>query len=128
MSIKELRKSEMMAHLLDSLDAGEDIGHNGRLVFAMVARHFLEEDELVGYLQKDKDFEESEARSLYHQVQEHDYSPPRRDRIIEFQEQQDFQICPNSEDPDACNVYRDLQFPEHVYEKIANYHEQKAKH
>ena len=32
----ELRKSEMMAHLLDALDRGKDIGHYGRLVFAMV--------------------------------------------------------------------------------------------
>ena len=37
---KELRKDSMMAHLLDSLDAGKDIGHYGRLVFAMEARHF----------------------------------------------------------------------------------------
>ena len=29
-----------MAHLLDSLNDGKDIGHYGRLVFAMVARHF----------------------------------------------------------------------------------------
>ena len=38
--IEELRKDSMMAHLLDSLEAGKDIGHYGRLVFAMVARHF----------------------------------------------------------------------------------------
>ena len=33
--VEELRKDEMMAHLLDSLDQGKDIGHYGRLVFAM---------------------------------------------------------------------------------------------
>jgi hypothetical protein len=37
----------MMAHLLDALEAGTDIGHYGRLTFAMVARHFMSEDMLV---------------------------------------------------------------------------------
>src|SRR4026209_2943243 len=34
-----LRDSPMMAHLLDALEKGTDVGHYGRLVFAMVARH-----------------------------------------------------------------------------------------
>ena len=42
-----LRDSPMMAHLLDALEAGTDVGHYGRLTFAMIARHFLDEDELV---------------------------------------------------------------------------------
>ena len=46
MSVAELRKNGMMAHLLDPLSQGQDIGHYGRLVFAMVARHFLPEDQL----------------------------------------------------------------------------------
>lgn len=41
MSAAELRKSEVVAHLLDALSKGEGIGHYGRLVFVMVARHFL---------------------------------------------------------------------------------------
>lgn len=126
MAIEELQKNEMMAHLLNSLDAGEDIGHYGRLVFAMVARHFLSESELIDYLQKDKDFSEQEARSLYLQVQGKDYNPPRRERILEWQSQQEFPICPNPDDPDACNVYKDLQFSPEVYEHISEYHEQKA--
>ena len=32
MAVKDLRNNEMAAHLLDSLDAGKDIGHYGRLV------------------------------------------------------------------------------------------------
>jgi DNA primase large subunit len=116
----------MMAHLLESLDAGKDIGHYGRLVFAMVARHFLSESELIEHLQKDKDFSEQEARSLYLQVQGKDYNPPRRERILQWQSQQDFTICPDSDNPDACNVYKDLQFPEEVYEHISEYHEHKA--
>lgn len=126
MAVAELRKNDMMAHLLDALDQGEDIGHYGRLVFAMVARHFLSEDELIGYLTKDSDFNETEARTLYKQVQGKDYNPPRRERVLEWQQQQDFPICPNSDDPDSCNVYKDLQFPEHVYEHISEYYEHKG--
>ncbi|HEY9624120.1 MAG TPA: hypothetical protein V6C78_27420 [Crinalium sp.] len=126
MAIEELRNNDMMAHLLDALDQGQDIGHYGRLVFAMVARHFMTEEELVDYLQKDSDFSETEARALYHQVQGKDYNPPKRDRILDWQQQQEFPICPNPDDPDSCNVYRDLKFPEHVYEHISSYYEQKA--
>lgn len=126
MSVEDLRTNDMMAHLLDSLEAGKDIGHYGRLVFVMVARHFLEEEELVGYLQKDRDFNEEQARSLVAQVQGKDYNPPRREKILEFQAQQDFPICPNPDDPDSCNVYKDLKFPDEVYENISDYHVQKA--
>jgi hypothetical protein len=126
MAVDELRKSEMMAHLLDALDQGKDIGHYGRLVFAMVGRHFLGEDDLIAYLAKDRDFSDEEARSLVHQVASRDYNPPRRERILEWQRQQDFPIIPNPDDPDAGNVYRDLTFPEGLYEDIEEYHEQKA--
>ncbi|NDJ19359.1 hypothetical protein [Myxacorys almedinensis] len=126
MAVEDLRKSDMMAHLLDALEAGEDIGHYGRLVFAMIARHFISEKELIEYLQKDSDFSEGEAKAMYQQVQGKDYNPPKRDRILEWQSKQDFVICPHSDDPDACNVYRDLTFPEHVYEHISEYYEQKT--
>jgi hypothetical protein len=43
LSVVELRKNEMMAHLMDALSQGQDIGHYGRLAFVMVARHFLSE-------------------------------------------------------------------------------------
>lgn len=128
MAVEELRKNDMMAHLLDALDAGKDIGHYGRLVLAMVARHFLSEDELIDYLQKDSDFTEAEAQTLYKQVQGKDYNPPRRERVLEWQQQQEFPICPNPDDPDSCNVYKDLQFPEHVYEHISDYYQHKNNH
>jgi len=124
-ALEELRKSDMMAHLLDALDASKDIGHYGRLVFAMVARHFLSEDEVVAYLTRDKDFSEEQARLMVTQVQGRDYNPPRREKILEYQKQQEFPILPNPDDPDSGNVYRDLQFPEHVYEHIQEYYEQK---
>jgi hypothetical protein len=121
-----LRKNGMMAHLLDSLDAGQDIGHYGRLVFAMVARHFMDDAELRDTLLQDPAFDEPQALSLIEQVKARDYSPPRREKVLQFQAQQEFPICPNAEDPDACNVYKDLQFPESVYEHISEYREQKA--
>lgn len=126
MATDDLRKNAMMAHLLDALEKRQDIGHYGRLVFAMVARHFLDEDELVQWLLKNPGFAEEKARALYDQVQGKDYNPPRRERILEWQKQQDFPICPNPQDPDACNVYKDLQFPGHVYENITDYHQQKV--
>ncbi len=126
MSVQDLRNNEMMAYLLDSLDEGKDIGHYGRLVFAMVARHFMDERELTRYLQKDPGISEPEIKALIQQVQGRDYNPPRRERILEWQKQQDFPICPNPDDPDACNVYKDLKFPDDVYENIEQYREQKA--
>ena len=121
-----LRDSPMMAHLLDALQEGTDIGHYGRLTFAMVARHFMDEDEIVKLLSKQPDQDEEQARSLLAQVQGRDYNPPKRERILEWQAQQDFPICPTPDDPNSCNVYSDLRFPEGVYENIGEFWEEKA--
>jgi DNA primase large subunit len=126
MAVDDLRRSPMMSHLLDALDRGEDIGHYGRLTFTMVAHHFLDADELVEWLAKDGDTDERKARALVQQVEERGYNPPRRERILEWQAQQDFPICPTPDDPDTCNVYRDLDMPEEVLENIQEYREQKA--
>jgi hypothetical protein len=125
MPVEDLRQSPMMAHMLDALEDGEDIGHYGRLVFAMIGRHFVSNDELVELLTKDHDADEQEIRAMVQQVQDKGYSPPRREKILEFQDQQDFEICPNPDDPDACNVYNELQFPDEVYESIQNYQEKR---
>ena len=121
----ELRKDSMMAHLLDSLDAGKDIGHYGRLVFAMVARHFLPHEEVLAYLTKDRDFSEEQANLMLKQVEGRDYNPPKRDRILEWQREQDFPILPNPEDPDCGNLYRNLKFPDAIYNHIGHYQEKK---
>ena len=126
MAISELRKNGMMAHLLDSLEEGKDIGQYGRLVVAMVARHFISENELVKVLSKDKSFSEEQAKTLVAQVQSRDYNPPKREKILQYLEQQKFPICPEPENPDACNVYKDLEFPEAVYAHINAYYQQKA--
>jgi len=122
----ELRKDSMMAHLLDSLQQGKDIGHYGRLVFAMVARHFMPHQEVLAWLKRDPDLEEAEAANLLRQVEGRDYNPPKRERLLEWQAEQDFPILPNPEDPDCGNLYRNLKFPDAIYDHISHYQEQKA--
>lgn len=123
---QDLRESPMMARLLDALEAGTDIGHYGRLVFAMVARHFMDEQALVDLLAGQPDMDEQKAQAMLLQVREKDYNPPRRDRILEWQKKQDFQICPDEEDPNGCNVYRELRFPDDIYENIDEFWTEKA--
>jgi hypothetical protein len=123
---EELRASPMMAHLLDALEEGTDIGHYGRLVFVMVARFFLDEDELVRLLTQQPDQSEEDARALVAQVRQHDYNPPARERILEWQARQGFPICPNADDPQACNVYRELRFPEGICDNIQEVWEERT--
>jgi hypothetical protein len=122
----ELRKDSMMAHLLDSLAAGQDIGHYGRLVFAMVARHFLSQEEMVSWLMRDPDFPEADATNMLRQVEQHDYNPPNRERLLEWQQEQEFPILPDPNDPDCGNLYRNLKFPDSIYDHISEYQAQKA--
>ncbi len=125
MSLSDLKKNAMMSHLIDSLQGGKDIGHYGRLTFAMVARHFLEDKELVKLLAQDKDENEAEAAALVEQVKAADYNPPGRAKIQQWQSEQEFPILP-TDDPDGGNVYRDLEIPQKVYDEIEHYHEEKA--
>jgi len=125
MPVDDLRRSPTMAHLLESLDAGKDIGHYGRLTFVMVARRFMSDDDVTKWLMKDKDVDETKARTLVEQVAERDYNPPRRERLMEWQQKQDFPIIPNPDDPDEGNLYRELDFPDKVYEHIEEYREEK---
>ena len=118
----DLRDSPMMAHLLDALEERTDIGHYGRLVFAMVARHFLAEDEMVRLLGSQPDHNADEARALLRQVEAKDYNPPKRERILEWQSQQNFPICPTPDDPASCNVYSELRFPDTIYDNITDFY------
>ena len=121
-----LSDSPMMAHLLQALKDGTDIGEYGRLTFAMVARHFMDDEEIVDLLSDQPELDEEEARALLLQVKAHDYNPPRRERILQWQAQQEFQICPWPDDPNACNVYTELAFPEDIYDNIEDFWEEKA--
>ena len=44
---------------------------------------------------------------------------------MQWQKEQRFPICPSG-DPDACNVYRNLNLPEEIFRDISRYHEEKA--
>ena len=125
-ALAALRNEPMMDHLLKALDSGQDIGHYGRLVFAMVGHHFLPEDVMLQWLAKDPGTNPEEAAALLRQVEGRDYSPPRRERILAWQSQQEFPILPNADDPDCGNVYRNLKFPQKVYEHIQEYQEEKV--
>ncbi len=74
---------------------------------------------------KDPEFSREDAKRLLAQVSAKDYNPPHRNRMLAWMEQQDFPICPAPEDPQQCNVYRGLKFPNSVYEKISEFYEQK---
>jgi hypothetical protein len=124
MALEDLRQSTMMSHLLGALDRGEDIGHYGRLVFVMVGRYFLSDEEIVEQLTKDRDCDEQKAWGLVKQVSARGYNPPKRERILEWMNQQDFPICPDTEDQGTCNVYKNLNFPPEVYEKISSFYQE----
>ena len=83
MAVDDLRQNDMMAHLLDALEQGQDIGHYGRLIFVMVGRHFMPSEEVVQWLCKDPDCGEEKARGLVEQVEARGYNPPKRERILE---------------------------------------------
>jgi hypothetical protein len=80
----------------------------------------------VAAAQRSGDTDENGARALVQQVEERGYNPPRRERILEWQDQQKFPICPNPNDPDACNVYRELDVPDEIFESIQDYREDRA--
>ena len=124
MALEDLRQSPTMARLLDALDQGEDIGHRGRFTFASVAARFLPKEEVVALLEKGGGEGEHEAKSLVQQVTGRGYNPPSRQRLIEYNAEQEFQICPTPDDPDTCNLYRELTMPDEVIEDIEEYREQ----
>ena len=122
MPVQELLNEPMMERLIGTLESGNSIGHYGRLVFAMVARHFMEGDEVLRYLEMDPECDSEQSRSLLRQVEERNYNPPKRERVLEWMRKQEFPICPNPGDPGQCNVYRNLDFPQEVYERIEKFH------
>jgi hypothetical protein len=116
-----LEDSPMMAHLLEAMKSGQDVGEYGALTFVIVARHFMEDNELVELLAQQPRYNQQAAQALLLQVKERDYNPPKRERILEWQSQQEFQICPDPHDPSACNLYRELRFPQEIYDRIGDF-------
>lgn len=124
MPVEDLKQSPMMAHLMSSMEHGQDIGHYGRLTFIMVGRHFLSDEELTEFLTKDPDCDNEKAHGLIQQVKARGYNPPKPERILQWMDQQEFPICNNEDgNAEACNVYKSLNFPPEVYEKISSYYE-----
>ncbi len=111
-----------MERLIATLEEGHSVGNYGRLVFAMVARHFLEPEEVLAFLEKDPECDAQQARSLLHQIEARNYNPPKRERILEWMRRQEFPICPNPKDPGQCSVYRNLDFPREGYERVEAFH------
>ena len=127
MSVSELRKNRMIEHLVENLEAGKDVEHYGRLVFAMVARHFLGEDEIVSYLAKSPGSSPEAVRAFVRNVADQAHNPPSPTTIHEWQRLQAFPICPDPDDPSACNVYADLALPASVYESVERFHEERRR-
>ncbi len=124
--VEQLRASPVMARLLEALEAGTDIGHFGRLTFVIVARHFLTEADMLALLRRQPGHDEREMAGLIRQVSEHDYSPPSRARLLAWQAQQDYPLLPDADDPATGNLYRELRFPDEVYEHIEEFYEERA--
>lgn len=124
MALSDLQQSPMMNHIVQALQQHEDIGHYGRLVFAMVGQYFLSEEEIIDLLAKDPDCDNEKARSILKQVETHGYTPPKPDRILAWMNEQDFAICDTAgQDKNTCNVYKTLKFPPEVYDRIAGYYQ-----
>ena len=94
MPIQDLQQDEMMVHLMEALENKQDIGHYGRLVFAMTARHFFSDEEVFDWLKKDPDCDDAKARSILVQVEQRGYNPPRRDRVLDWINSKAFPFVP----------------------------------
>jgi hypothetical protein len=66
------------------------------------------------------------AAALLRQLEGRDYNPPRRERILAWQLQQEFPLSSQCGDPDCGNVDRSLKFPQMVDEHIQGYREEKV--
>ena len=122
---EQMRNSPFMAKLMDDLDNGVDVGHYGRLTYAMVARYFVEPKDIADLLAGQPDQDEAKASAMVQQVVHRGYSPPRRERLMEWQAKQHYQMV-DPEDPDSGNLYRDLEFPNALYDHISEYHEEQV--
>lgn len=118
--------SPTMEHLARALEEGTDIGDFGRLTFVMAGRHFISQQELVHLLSMQPGIGEKQARVLVSQVAEHDYSPPTRDQLREWQSYQSFPICPENVGLEACNLYAELKFPSYIFERVEPLLEEKS--
>lgn len=114
----KLTDSPMMAQLIESMKAGVDIGDYGRLAFVMTARYFVSEAKMVSLLAGQPGMDNEIAGTFVNHILEEDYSPPTPEQILEWQVIQEYSILPDPDDPDSYNVYRQLRFPQAVYDSV----------
>jgi hypothetical protein len=120
---QRLRASPTVAHWLSALEAGQDVGHYGRLAFAIVAQHFLADDQTASLLAGQPKYDQARAAKLLERVRAHGYAPPSRLRLSQWQARQQFPLLPDPADPASGNLYRELEFPDSVYGQIEEFWE-----
>ena len=57
-------------------------------------------------------------KGLVQQVEEKGYSPPRREKILEYHSQQDFPICPDPDDTTPATHTRNCSSPTGVSTRV----------
>jgi hypothetical protein len=126
---EDLRESPMMASLWDDLKIGVDVGHFGRLLFCIVARHFMQEDEIIKLLSNGDNMVPEDAQAMLLNVNERNYNPPRPAVIRKWQERQGYKIIPVEHQHDLAygNLYSELRFPREIYEQVGEFYKQAAK-
>jgi hypothetical protein len=112
---QNLEDSPLMEHLLAAMQSGKDIGDFGRLTFTMIARYFMREQTLLDLLARQPSMDEWQAQAFLAEITRHDYRPPTQEMILEWDNLQDFPICPEDGEHTHCDVYQDLEFPAEVY-------------
>lgn len=124
---EDLRKSPMMAKLWDDLQNKVDIGHFGRLVFTIIARHYLSEDELIRLLANNLEVEDAQVLLL--EVNERNYNPPRPSVIRKWQLRQAYRIIPPDQEHNLAwgNVYAELKLPQEIYDQVGGFYKEQAK-
>lgn len=121
--LERLRASPTVAHWLAALEAGQDIGHFGRLAFAIVARHFLADEAILSLLAGQPHHDAARAAKLLERVREQGYAPPSRLRLFQWQARQRFPLLPDPANLTSGNLYRELEFPDAVYGQIEEFWE-----
>lgn len=126
---EDMRKSHMMASLWDDLKIGVDIGHFGRLLFCIVARHFMEEEQIIKLLTSGQQMLPEDAQAMLLNVNERNYNPPRPSVIRKWQQKQRYKIIPDEHAHDLAygNLYSELRFPQEIYDQVGEFYKEAAK-
>lgn len=114
---RALKSNRFMAHLVGSLEMGQDIGPYGRKVFATVAQYLLPPDDVLMLLRRNVG--DQEARDVMKSVEGE--PPPRRGKIVEYTKRQKFPLLPSNHDAHLDDLYAGLTFPPDVQARIPKF-------